>query len=107
MNKTRVYVEESAVATKYYAQIQKSFLGFKYWECFDFLGSSLERIAMTNTVKKLDEEGVEYRENTRTSAEALCTEYQKLQQATKKAKEDKLKHKKTKKVWSYLFPEDV
>lgn len=107
MNKTRVYVEESAVATKYYAQIQKSFLGIKYWECFDFLGSSLESKAITNTVKKLDEKGVEHKENTRTTAEALCLEYQNLQQALKKKKEDKRKHKKTKKVWSYLFPEDV
>lgn len=107
MNKTRVYVEESAVATKYYAQIQKSFLGFRYWTTMNFLGSALETVAICNTVKKLDAEGVKYNENVATTAEALCIEYQSLQQALKRGKEDRAIHRKTKKVWSYLFPEDV
>lgn len=100
MNKTRVYVEESAVATKYYAQIQKSFLGIKYWRNVSTWLNKIESKSHW-TVGNIYNMNAE--EGNRNYAEAVCEEVVRRL----KKKEDKLKHKKTKKVWSYLFPEDV
>lgn len=99
MIKTRVYVEESEVTTKYRAQIERSIFGFKYWRDVDFMGGSYETIACMDVAKMNIKDP-------QLHAEALCQHIHDY--CVRKAeKEDKdRKHKATRKVWSYLFPEE-
>lgn len=105
MKKTRVYVEQSDVETKYYAQLQRNFFGIKYWVCIDIMGSCLESDAINKTYKVLDKQGVEYKVGSKVTAETLCVVYQDLYKGLKEDKAKNSTHNKTKKVWSYLFPE--
>lgn len=102
MIKTRVYVEESDVAKKYYAQIQMSFFGIKYWDFVDYTRSDIEASAIMHCDRVYGHNKSGLKEY----AEAICErinvtfkekEYEKLQ---------KRKHKATRKVWSYLFPKE-
>jgi len=99
MKKTRVYVEQSDVDTKYHAQIEGNLFGFTYWRRVStwlFKVESKSHWTIGNFLNRNSKDcSKEY-------AEAVCSEVQRRL----KKKEDKRTHNKTKKVWSYLFPDE-
>lgn len=102
--KTRVYVEKSRVANKYYAQVQRSFFGLKYWDFVDaFDGSTLEMKAVIMASDKLNQK---YNSTTEEFAQAVCQNLFDLHQQLNKLKEDQKEHRKSKKIYTYLWPED-
>ena len=102
MIKTRVYVEESEVSTKYYAQIQQRLFGFKYWRCVSYGNSYIENLAIAYAAGKSGD----YKSTSKLHAETVCQYIHDycMQEAENKDKERK--HKTTRKVYSYLFPKE-
>lgn len=99
MKKTRVYVEQSDVETKYYAQIETNLFGVTYWRAISTWFFKIESKSHWSVGNLLNKNS---KDTTKQYAEAVCLEVQRRL----KKKEDKHIHNKTKKVWSYLFPEE-
>lgn len=95
--KTRVYVEQSDILTKYYPQIQKSFLFWKYWTFVDYHGSLKECKAYCKVAEK-------YEVGTEEFAKGVCEWLQGWYSAQMKQREDDKKHRKTKKIYTYEWP---